>query len=95
MKNGSSHLTSTHPHTPLLSVQKVVPTLTSTSAEIYLSMAGAKQLLTRGLSWFRPGPYVQQWRARGTVLLCIVVLAEGSYKRGGRGGRASRSLRVD
>jgi hypothetical protein len=27
-----------------LSVQKVVPTLTSTSAEIYLSMAGAKQL---------------------------------------------------
>jgi hypothetical protein len=28
----------------LLSVQKVVPTLTSTSAEIYLSMAGAKQL---------------------------------------------------
>jgi hypothetical protein len=28
----------------LLSVQKVVPTLTSMSAEIYLSMAGAKQL---------------------------------------------------
>jgi hypothetical protein len=28
----------------LLSVRKVVPTLTSTSAEIYLSMAGAKQL---------------------------------------------------
>jgi hypothetical protein len=27
-----------------LSVWKVVPTLTSTSAEIYLSMAGAKQL---------------------------------------------------
>jgi tRNA threonylcarbamoyladenosine modification (KEOPS) complex Cgi121 subunit len=27
-----------------LSVQKVVPTLTSMSAEIYLSMAGAKQL---------------------------------------------------
>jgi hypothetical protein len=42
-----------------LSVRKVVPTLTSTSAEIYLSMAGAKQLVTRGLSWFRPGPYVQ------------------------------------
>jgi hypothetical protein len=95
MKNGSSHLTSTHPHTPLLSVQKVVPTLTSTSAEIYLSMAGAKQLLTRGLSWFRPGPYIQQWCARGTVLLCTVVLADGSYKRGGRGGRASRSLKVD
>jgi hypothetical protein len=28
----------------ILSVRKVVPTLTSTSAEIYLSMAGAKQL---------------------------------------------------
>jgi hypothetical protein len=27
-----------------VSVRKVVPTLTSTSAEIYLSMAGAKQL---------------------------------------------------
>jgi hypothetical protein len=27
-----------------LSVRKVVPTLTSTSAEIFLSMAGAKQL---------------------------------------------------
>jgi hypothetical protein len=26
-----------------LSVRKVIPTLTSTSAEIYLSMAGAKQ----------------------------------------------------
>jgi hypothetical protein len=63
-----------------VSVRKVVPTLTSTSTEIYLSMAGAKQLVTRGLSWFRPGPYVQQWRARGTVLHCTVVLAEGSYK---------------
>jgi hypothetical protein len=25
--------------------------------------------MTLGLSWFRPGPYVQQWCARGTVLL--------------------------
>jgi hypothetical protein len=33
-----------------LSVRKVVPTLTSKSTEIYLSMAGAKQLVTRGLS---------------------------------------------
>jgi hypothetical protein len=41
-----------------LSVRKVVPTLTSKSAEIYHSMAGAKQLVTRGLSWFQPGPYV-------------------------------------
>jgi hypothetical protein len=28
----------------IVSVRKVVPTVTSTSAEIYLSMAGAKQL---------------------------------------------------
>jgi hypothetical protein len=41
-----------------LYVRKVVPTLTSKSAEIYLSMAGAKQLVTLGLSWFRPGLYV-------------------------------------
>jgi hypothetical protein len=32
-------------------------------------MVGAKQLETLGLSWFRPRPYVQQRRARGTVLL--------------------------
>jgi hypothetical protein len=74
-------------------VRKIVPALTSKSAEICLSIAGAKQLVTRGLSWFRLGPYVQQWCARGTVLRCIVVLAEGSYKRGGRGDRASKSLR--
>jgi hypothetical protein len=71
-----------------LSVQKVVPTLTSKSAEIYLSMAGAKQLMTQGLSWFRPGSYVQQWCARGTILCCTMVLAEGSYKWGGKGGWA-------
>jgi hypothetical protein len=76
-----------------LLVQKVVPTLTSKSVEIYLSMAGAKQLVTRGSSWFRPRPYVQQWCARGTILHCTVVLAEGSYKRDGRCGRASRSQR--
>jgi hypothetical protein len=38
-----------------LSVREVVPTLTSRSAEIYLSILGAKQLVTLGLSWFRPG----------------------------------------
>jgi hypothetical protein len=74
-------------------VRKVVPTLTSKSTEIYLSMTGAKQLVTRGLSWFRSGPYVQQWCAWGTILRCTVVLAEGGYRRGGRGGRASRSQR--
>jgi hypothetical protein len=37
-----------------LSVQKVVPALTSKSVEIYLSMAGAKQHNDTGLSWFLP-----------------------------------------
>jgi hypothetical protein len=40
-------------------------------------MVGAKQLRTLGLSWFRLGPYVQQWCARGTVLLRTGVPAEG------------------
>jgi hypothetical protein len=40
--------------TSLVSVRKVVPTLTSKSVEIYLSMAGAKQHNDTGLSWFRP-----------------------------------------
>jgi hypothetical protein len=66
-----------------LSIRKVIPTLTSTSAEIYLSMVGAKQLVTRGLSWFRLGPYVQQWCARGTVLHCTVALAEGATSKVG------------
>jgi hypothetical protein len=64
-------------------VRKVVPTLTSKSAEIYLSMAGSKQLDDTDLSWFRPGPYVQQWCARGTVLRCTVVLAEGATSEAG------------
>jgi hypothetical protein len=40
-------------------------------------MVGAKQLRTLGLSWFRPGPYVQQGCARGTVLLRTGVPVEG------------------
>jgi hypothetical protein len=40
-------------------------------------MVGAKQLETLGLSWFRPGPYVQQRCARGTVLLCTGVPVVG------------------
>jgi hypothetical protein len=47
------------------------------SAEICLSMVGAKQLGTLGLSWFRPEPYVQQGCARGTVLLRTGVPVEG------------------
>jgi hypothetical protein len=41
--------------------------------------------MTLDLSWFRPGAYVQQGHAQGTVLHCIVVLAEGRYKQGGEG----------
>jgi hypothetical protein len=40
-------------------------------------MVDAKQLETLGLSWFRPGPYVQQGRARGTILLCTGVPVVG------------------
>jgi hypothetical protein len=40
-------------------------------------MVGAKQLETLGLSWFRPRPYVQQRRARGTILLCTEVPVVG------------------
>jgi hypothetical protein len=40
-------------------------------------MVGAKQLETLGLSWFWPGPYVQQGCARGTVLLCTGVPVVG------------------
>jgi hypothetical protein len=40
-------------------------------------MVGAKQLKTLGLSWFRPGPYVQQGCARGTVSLCTGVPVVG------------------
>jgi hypothetical protein len=60
-----------------LSVRNVVPTLTVLSAEICLSMVGAKQLKTLGLSWFRPGSYVQQGCARGTILLCTGVPVVG------------------
>jgi hypothetical protein len=40
-------------------------------------MVGAKKLKTLGLPWFRPGPYVQQRCARGTILLCTGVPVVG------------------
>jgi hypothetical protein len=40
-------------------------------------MVSAKQLRTLGLSWFRPGPYVQQGCAQGTILLCTGVPVVG------------------
>jgi hypothetical protein len=44
------------------------------------SMVGAKQLETWGLSWFLLEPYVQQWCARGTVLLCTGVPVVGQLQ---------------
>jgi hypothetical protein len=40
-------------------------------------MVSAKKLGTLDLSWFRPGPYVQQGCARGTILLCTGVPVVG------------------
>jgi hypothetical protein len=42
-----------------VSVRKVVPTLTSKSAEIYLSMAGANNTMTRVYPGSGRGSYVQ------------------------------------
>jgi hypothetical protein len=54
----------------VLSVRKVVPTLTSTSAEIYLSMAGAKQHNDMG---FILVPAVGRTSSRGALeaMYCV------------------------
>jgi hypothetical protein len=56
-----------------MSVRKVVPTLTSKSAEIYLSMAGAKQHKDTG---FIPVPAVGRTSGRGALgaLYCVAPL---------------------
>jgi hypothetical protein len=64
-----------------LSVRKVVPTLTSKSVEIYLSMAGAKQLGDTGFVLV-PAGAVQRC-ARGIVLHCTVVLVGGATSEAG------------
>jgi hypothetical protein len=63
-----------------VSVRKVVPTLTSTSAEIYISMAGAKKLSDTSFILVPAGVVCPAGCAQGTILRCTVVLAEGSYK---------------
>jgi hypothetical protein len=40
-------------------------------------MVGAKQLKTLGLSWFRPGPYVQQGVLEALYCLCTGVPVVG------------------
>jgi hypothetical protein len=61
-----------------LSVWKVVPTLTSTSAEIYLSMVGAKQL---GDTRFYPGSGRGCTSSRG-VLEALYCVAPWCLQRG-------------
>jgi hypothetical protein len=68
-------------------VRKVVPTLTSRSAEIYLSMAGAKQLVTLGLSWFRPGAV----RPAGVCSRHYIALHRGACSGGLQAKREKRS----
>jgi hypothetical protein len=41
------------------------------------------------------GPYLQQVCARGAILQGTVMLVEGGYKQGGRGGDAPKSLLSD
>jgi hypothetical protein len=68
----------------LLSVRKLVLTLTSRCAEIGLSMAGAEQ------QWGHEvypgsgrGPYFQQVCARGPILQGTVMLVEGATSKAG------------
>jgi hypothetical protein len=75
-----------------VSVRRIVPTLTSKKLEIYLSMAGAKQLVT--LSFILVPAGGRTCRGVLEALYCVHRGARrGGYKRSGRGGRASRSQR--
>jgi hypothetical protein len=76
-----------------VSVRKVVPTLTSKSAEIYLSMAGAKQLVTPGFILVPAGAVRLAGVCSGHYIALHRSACRGGYKRGGRGSRASRSQR--
>jgi hypothetical protein len=69
-----------------LLVRKVVPTLTSKSAEIYLSMVDAKQQNYKGLSWFR------SWgiRPAGVYLSILSSARPGPQARPGPGPRQAR-----
>jgi hypothetical protein len=70
-----------------LSVRKVLPTLTSSSAEIYLSMVGDKQLVTLGLSWFWPGAV----RPAGVCSGHYIALRRGACSGGLQAKRERRS----
>jgi hypothetical protein len=72
-------------------VWKVVPTLTSESAEIYLSMAGAKQRGDTGFILVPAGAVRPAVVCSGHYIVLHRGACRGGYKRGGRGGRASKS----
>jgi hypothetical protein len=80
-------LSSSSPSSCRLSVRKVVPTLTSRSAGIYLSMAGAKQLVTLGLSWFR----LEAVRPAGVCSGHYIALHRGACRGGLQAKRERRS----
>jgi hypothetical protein len=70
----------------MLSVRKVVPTLTSKSAEIYLSMAGAKQLGDTGFILVSVG-------AIRPAVVCsrhYIALHHGACRRGLQASRERR-----
>jgi hypothetical protein len=62
-----------------VSVRKVLPTLTSRSAEIYLSMAGAKQLVTLGFILVQAGAV----RPAGVCSGHYIALHRGACRGGG------------
>jgi hypothetical protein len=74
-----------------LSVRKVVPTQTSRSAEIYLSMVGAKQLVTLGFILVPAETVHPAGVCSGHFIALHRGACRGGYKGGRRGGRASRS----
>jgi hypothetical protein len=76
-----------------LLVRKVVPTLTSRSAEIYLSMAGAKQLVTLSFILVPAGAVRPAGVYSGPYIALHRGACRGGYKRGRRGGRSSMSQR--
>jgi hypothetical protein len=75
----------------VVSVRKVVPTLNSRCAEIYLSMAGAKQLVTLGFILVPAGAVRPAGVCSGHCIALHRSACRGGYKQGRRGGRPSRS----
>jgi hypothetical protein len=71
-----------------VSVRKVLPTLTSRSAEIYLSMAGAKQLVTLGFILVQAGAV----RPAGVCSGHYIALHRGACRGGATSVRERRPV---